>query len=48
MATVQAQRRGEAAIIGPYTLRTLLDNVPLSAEGDNADTVITCVEYWGL
>ena len=48
MAAVQAQRRGDAALTGPYTLRTLLDHVPLSAEGESADTVITCVEYWGL
>ena len=48
MAAVQVQRGGDAALTGPYTLRTLLYDVPLSAEGENVDSVITCVEYWGL
>ena len=33
---------------GPYVLRTLLKDVPLSADGGNDDDVkINCVEYLG-
>lgn len=33
---------------GPYVLRSLLADVPLSAEGDNEDLEITCVEFLGM
>lgn len=33
--------------IGPYALRTLLDDVPLSEDGDNANIKINCVDYLG-
>ncbi len=32
---------------GPYVLRTLLDDVPLSDDGSNLDVKINCVEYFG-
>jgi hypothetical protein len=32
---------------GPFVLRTLLADVPLSADGDGLDIQITCVEYLG-
>lgn len=30
---------------GPYVLRPLLDDVPLSADGATGDIEINCVEY---
>lgn len=33
--------------VGPYVLRTLLDEVPLSADGSQDDIKINCVEYLG-
>lgn len=33
---------------GPFVLKTLLEGVPLSADGDRQDIVINCVEYWGM
>lgn len=32
---------------GPYVLRTLLHDVPLSADGANDDVKINCVDYLG-
>lgn len=32
---------------GPYVLRSLLDNVPLSADDSHQDVKINCVEYLG-
>jgi vacuolar protein sorting-associated protein 3 len=32
---------------GPFVLRTLMDDVPLSGDGDKEDTKINCVEYLG-
>ncbi|CRK45451.1 hypothetical protein BN1723_006617 [Verticillium longisporum] len=31
---------------GPYVLRTLLEDVPLSADGPATDVKINCVEYF--
>jgi len=31
---------------GPYILRDLLTNVPLSEDGDEQNLAITCVEFW--
>lgn len=33
---------------GPFVLRTLLHDVPLSADGDEEDIKINCVDYWGM
>lgn len=33
--------------VGPYALRTLLEDVPLSEDGDNANIKINCVDYLG-
>ena len=32
---------------GPYILRSLINDVPLSAEGDDEDVKINCVEFLG-
>ena len=32
---------------GPFVLRTLLADVPVSADGTQQDITITCVEYLG-
>lgn len=32
---------------GPFVLRTLLDNVPLSEDGDHDSIKINCVDYLG-
>lgn len=32
---------------GPYVLRPLLHDVPLSAEGNDEDIKINCVDYLG-
>lgn len=43
-----AQNPGRAALeAGPYVLRTLLKDVPLSADGANDDVKINCVDYLG-
>ncbi|MCJ1479112.1 hypothetical protein MMC13_007796 [Lambiella insularis] len=39
-------RRIQLESAGPYTLRSLIDKVPLSTEGEDTDVVITCVEFW--
>lgn len=33
---------------GPYILRKLVSDLPLSADGDSADVRITCVEVWSM
>jgi hypothetical protein len=33
---------------GPFVLQSLLDDVPLSAEGSSHDIKINCVDYWGM
>lgn len=32
---------------GAYVLRDLIRDVPLSADGEDRDVYITCVEAWG-
>lgn len=32
---------------GPFVLRSLLENVPLSADGTEEDIQINCVDYYG-
>lgn len=32
---------------GPFVLRSLLEDVPLSADGSQSDVKINCVEYYG-
>ncbi|KAL2356912.1 hypothetical protein BJ546DRAFT_1024250 [Cryomyces antarcticus] len=42
-----SQRKKELELLScSYILRSLVDNVPLSADGQAADTYITCVEFW--
>ena len=33
---------------GPYVLRSLLEDLPLSADGSRDDIEITCVEFLGM
>ena len=33
---------------GAYVLRDLIRDVPLSADGEDKDVYITCVETWGV
>jgi hypothetical protein len=33
---------------GPFILRKLVADLPLSADGDAADVRITCVEVWSV
>ncbi|TAQ85679.1 hypothetical protein B7494_g5991 [Chlorociboria aeruginascens] len=40
-------RRRIAPETGPYVLRSLLEDLPLSADGDRDDIEITCVEFLG-
>ncbi|MCJ1394610.1 hypothetical protein MMC18_007490 [Xylographa bjoerkii] len=40
------ERSGQPVSTGPYTLRSLMEDVPLSAEGQDTNITITCVEYW--
>jgi hypothetical protein len=40
-------RRQAAAETGPFVLRALLEDLPLSAEGDRDDIEISCVEFLG-
>ncbi|KAH8815843.1 hypothetical protein F5884DRAFT_696562 [Xylogone sp. PMI_703] len=37
--------RGTPAETGPFVLRTLIEDLPLSADGDRDDIEINCVEY---
>lgn len=32
----------------PYIVRTVLENVALSEDGQNHDASISCVEFWGM
>ena len=34
--------------IGPYIVRTLLHDIPLSADGEEENVRITCVEAWSM
>jgi len=36
------------SVAGPYVLRPLLQNVPLSADGGNEDIKINCVDFLGI
>ena len=46
-ATVMATRNRKPVEAGPFVLRSLLDDVPLSADGDQEDIKINCVDYLG-
>ncbi|MCJ1320032.1 hypothetical protein MMC15_005368 [Xylographa vitiligo] len=45
-APAPLDRSGQPVSTGPYTLRSLMEDVPLSAEGQETQITITCVEYW--
>lgn len=44
---VGAQRR-TGTETGPFVLRSLLEDLPLSADGDRDDIEIKCVEFLGI
>ena len=47
--TLSRKRKRETPpTIGPYVLKPLLDNVPLSSDGEDSKIEISCVEYWGI
>lgn len=33
---------------GPFVLRKLVSDLPLSADGEHTDARLTCVEVWGM
>ena len=41
------KRKRADAETGPFVLRSLLEDLPLSAEGDRDDIEINCVEFLG-
>jgi hypothetical protein len=41
------KRKRKAPENGPYVLRSLIEDVPLSADGDRTDIEINCVEFLG-
>lgn len=47
---LRSPRKVERATLetGPYVLRSLLEDLPLSADGDRNDIEITCVEFLGM
>lgn len=57
MRVMEEENTGDASILkkrkisaeaGPYVLRTLLEDVPLSAEGAGEDVKVNCVEILGM
>ena len=53
MPQMASTRGGDVAAgprleIGPYILRSLIQNVPLSADGEEENVRITCVEAWSM
>lgn len=45
---VSAPQRKQIPETGPFVLRSLLEDVPLSADGDRGGIEITCVEFLGM
>jgi len=45
---VSRKRKRVAAEVGPFVLRSLLEDLPLSADGDRDDVEINCVEFLGM
>jgi hypothetical protein len=41
-------RRKQSPEAGPFVLRSLLEDLPLSADGDRNDIEINCVEFLGM
>ncbi len=41
-------RRKKRPEVGPFVLRSLLEDLPLSADGDRSDIEINCVEFLGM
>lgn len=46
--TSSRKRTRAAPETGPFVLRSLLQDLPLSAEGDRDDIEINCVEFLGM
>ena len=47
-AALSASGHHQPLEAGPFVLRTLLDEVPLSADGPHDDIKINCVDYLGM
>ena len=47
-ATSRKRKRIKLPTTGPYVLKSLLENVPLSADDENGSIEITCAELWGI
>lgn len=49
-AQISTSRTGKQPIpeTGPFVLRNLIEDLPLSAEGDRDDIEINCVEFLGM
>lgn len=45
--TTMAPQDAEQPETGPFVLRSLLEDIPLSADGDTDDIEINCVEFLG-
>lgn len=41
------ERKRKVPEDGPYVLRSLIEDLPLSADGDGTDIEINCVEFLG-
>lgn len=50
MASDPQRKQGQPAppAARPYALRPLLHDVPLSADGNDEDVKINCVDYYGM
>jgi hypothetical protein len=48
MAEASFQSQRPPPLDGPYILRKLVANLPLSADGPSTDVRITCVEVWSM
>ena len=47
-STVAHHKGTQAPQRGPFVIKRLLEDVPLSADGSEDDIVINCVEYFGM
>ncbi len=45
---VSARKQPVVPKRGPFVLKTLLEGVPLSADGEDEDVAINCVEFFGM
>jgi len=46
--SISRKRKQPTPETGPFVLRNLIEDLPLSAEGDRDDIEINCVEFLGM